>query len=97
MHLQASGAAESCRWPLAQIGGRGIIGLPGSTETQRKRRCCASARNDFSHADAVGRRTVFNIHGNHYRLVARVNYRTGRVFIPHILTHVEYNKGAWIR
>ena len=57
----------------------------------------ADIRADFAHADIVGRRTVFNIHGNHYRLIARVNYKTKRVFILHILTHVEYSKGAWRR
>ena len=54
-------------------------------------------RSDFAHADIVGRRSVFNIHGNDYRLIARVNYKTKRVFILHILTHVEYNKGDWKR
>ena len=55
----------------------------------------ADARRDFAHADIVGRRTVFNIHGNDYRLIARVNYKTRRVFLLHILTHVEYSKGDW--
>ena len=57
----------------------------------------AEVRSDFAHADIVGRRTVFNIHGNDYRLIARVNYRTKRVFILYILTHVEYSKGEWKR
>ncbi len=57
--------------------------------------CLAEVRSDFGHADVVGRRTVFNIHGNAYRLIARVNYRTKRVFILHILTHAEYAKGDW--
>jgi mRNA interferase HigB len=57
----------------------------------------ADVRSDFAHADIVGRRTVFNIHGNEYRLIARVNYKTKRVFILHILTHVEYSKGDWKR
>ena len=52
-------------------------------------------RKDFAHADVVGRRTVFNIHGNAYRLIARVNYRSKRVFILYILTHREYSKGGW--
>ncbi len=52
-------------------------------------------RMDFAHADLVGRRTVFNIHGNSYRLIARVNYRTQRVFILRILTHAEYTRGGW--
>ena len=55
----------------------------------------AEVRSDFAHADIVGRRTVFNIHGNAYRLISRVNYRTKRVFILHILTHVKYSKGEW--
>lgn len=55
----------------------------------------AEVRSDFAHADLVGRRTVFNIHGNDYRLIARVNYKTKRVFILYILTHVDYNKGGW--
>ena len=54
-------------------------------------------RHDFAHADLVGRRTVFNIHGNNYRLIARVNYRTKRVFILHILDHATYSKGDWKR
>lgn len=54
-------------------------------------------RQDFAHADIVGRRTVFNIHGNAYRLIARVNYESKRVFILHILTHNEYSKGGWKR
>ncbi len=55
----------------------------------------AEVRKDFAHADVVGRRTVFNVHGNDYRLIARVNYRTQRVFILHIFTHAEYSKGDW--
>jgi mRNA interferase HigB len=55
----------------------------------------AETRKDFAHASVVGRRTVFNIHGNDYRLIARVNYKTKRAFILHILTHVEYSNGDW--
>ena len=57
----------------------------------------AEVRNDFAHADIVGKRTMFNIHGNDYRLIARVNYRTKRVFVLRILTHGEYSKGGWKR
>jgi mRNA interferase HigB len=52
-------------------------------------------RKDFGSADQVGRRTVFNIGGNKYSLIARVNYRTQKVFILHIMTHEEYSKGDW--
>ena len=57
----------------------------------------AEVKRDFAHADLVGRRTVFNIHGNDYRLIARVNYRTKRVFILQIMTHSNYAKGGWKR
>jgi mRNA interferase HigB len=46
-------------------------------------------------ADGVGIFTVFNIKGNHFRLIAEINYTTGRVFIRHVLTHAEYDTGAW--
>jgi mRNA interferase HigB len=43
----------------------------------------------------VGRRTVFNIAGNKYRLIARVNHRIQRVYILRIMKHDEYSKGEW--
>ena len=49
-------------------------------------------RADFGSADQVGRRTAFNIGGNKYRLIARVNYRSQGVFILHIMNHAEYVK-----
>jgi mRNA interferase HigB len=52
-------------------------------------------RKTFSHADAVGTCTVFNIKGNAYRLIAWINYKTDKVFIKHVLTHADYDKGAW--
>lgn len=58
-------------------------------------RSFAELRVDFGSADQVGRRTVFNIGGNKYRLIARVNYRNQRVFILHIMKHTEYVKGEW--
>jgi mRNA interferase HigB len=37
-------------------------------------------------------RVVFNIKGNKYRLVVKINYRIGGIFIRFIGTHEEYNK-----
>ena len=48
-------------------------------------------------ADAVEKFIVFNIKGNAYRLITELNYRTGRIFLRHVLTHAEYSKGAWKR
>ncbi|MGC1373253.1 MAG: type II toxin-antitoxin system HigB family toxin [Candidatus Sulfotelmatobacter sp.] len=52
-------------------------------------------RKTFSGADAVGKWTVFNIKGNQYRLIAETNYTFGRVYIRHVLTHDEYDRGGW--
>ena len=46
-------------------------------------------------ADGVGKYTVFNIKGNTFRLIAEINYSTGRLYVRHILTHAEYDRGGW--
>jgi mRNA interferase HigB len=38
-----------------------------------------------------GRRVVFNLKGNDYRLVAAVAYRFGAVYVKFIGTHAEYD------
>jgi mRNA interferase HigB len=52
-------------------------------------------RKTFSSADVVGKWTIFNIKGNQYRLIAEINYLFGRVYIRHVLTHHEYDRGGW--
>jgi mRNA interferase HigB len=52
-------------------------------------------RQIYPHADAVGKCTVFNIKGNHYRLVVKIDYRTQIIYIKKVLTHAEYDKGKW--
>ena len=43
----------------------------------------AQLRADFPGADIVGRRTVFNIGGNKYRLIARVSYHNRKAYPGH--------------
>jgi mRNA interferase HigB len=38
---------------------------------------------------------VFNIAGNKYRLVTRIEYRFHVVYIKVVLTHREYDKDKW--
>jgi mRNA interferase HigB len=52
-------------------------------------------RKTLSSADVVGRWTVFNIKGNQYRLITEINYRFSRIYIRHVLTHSEYDRGGW--
>jgi mRNA interferase HigB len=47
----------------------------------------------YRSADFIkGNRVVFNICGNNYRLIVKVNYQTKTVFIRFIGTHAEYSK-----
>ena len=39
-----------------------------------------------------GNRVVFNIAGNHYRLIARIHYNTGIVFVRFVGTHAVYDR-----
>ncbi|MBI3697525.1 MAG: type II toxin-antitoxin system HigB family toxin [Acidobacteria bacterium] len=52
-------------------------------------------RGDFPHADFVEGLTVFNIKGNDYRLITRINYTTQKVFVRGFFTHSEYKRGGW--
>lgn len=47
----------------------------------------------YRSADALpGNRVVFNIKGNTYRLIVKVHYNRGTVFIRFIGTHAEYDR-----
>jgi mRNA interferase HigB len=55
----------------------------------------AQLRELFPSADQVGNKTVFNIGGNKYRLIAALHYNRARVYIRAILVHRDYDKGTW--
>lgn len=53
----------------------------------------ADIKAQFGNASILkGRRVVFNIKGNAYRLVAALAYNTGLVFIKFVGTHGEYDR-----
>lgn len=49
-------------------------------------------KRTFSTADYVPPYTVFDIGGNKYRVIARVQYKDASVYIIHVFTHAEYDK-----
>ncbi len=60
----------------------------------------AAVRQVFPHADLATARssktvTIFNIAGNHHRLITAIHYNTGCIFILKILTHAAYSKDRW--
>jgi len=55
----------------------------------------AALRAAFAGVDKVGERYVFNIGGNKYRLIAGIHFAAQRLFVKVVLTHAEYDQGAW--
>lgn len=54
-----------------------------------------SLRRTFPSADQVKDLVIFNIGGNKYRLIASIHFNRGKVYIRHVLTHRQYDQGAW--
>jgi mRNA interferase HigB len=57
---------------------------------------------DFVQSENGNPLVVFNVHANHYRLIAAIHYlphhfRKGRVYVLRILTHAEYDADRWKR
>lgn len=47
----------------------------------------------YPSADIIpGNRIVFNIKGNAYRLIVKIHYNTGIVFIRFVGTHAQYDR-----
>lgn len=54
-------------------------------------------RATFPSADLVGNCTVFNIAGNHYRLITRILFPSHKVFVLRVMTHDEYDQVDWAK
>lgn len=52
----------------------------------------ADVKQKYGSASIVGDRVVFNIRGNRYRLVVRVDYAFEVVFVRFVGTHEEYDE-----
>lgn len=56
-------------------------------------KCYADIKKDFNSVDAVGnQRYVFNIMGNHHRIVVVIKFTIYFVYIRFIGTHTEYER-----
>lgn len=49
----------------------------------------------YRDTEAVGNFTVFNLKGNHYRLIVGIKYEFQVIYYKYLLTHTEYDKGRW--
>lgn len=55
----------------------------------------AELKAAFNAVDKVGELVVFDIGGNKYRLIAFIRFQKQIVYIKAVLTHRDYDKGAW--
>ncbi len=55
----------------------------------------AELKTAFNTVDKVGELAVFDIGGNKCRLVAYIRFEKQIVYIKAVLTHRDYDKGAW--
>jgi len=60
----------------------------------------ADVRRSFGQADVARVESgntvcVFDIGGNKFRLVAKISYEKGKVYVLRILTHKEYDTEKW--
>jgi mRNA interferase HigB len=55
----------------------------------------AELRKTFPSADIVGSCLVFNAGGNKYRIVTKISFKSGTVFMRFVLTHGECDKDKW--
>jgi mRNA interferase HigB len=55
----------------------------------------AEVKETYSSTDLVDKYIVFNIKGNDYRLIVSINFRSQTIFIKHVLTHADYDRGKW--
>jgi mRNA interferase HigB len=52
-------------------------------------------RLTWRNTDCVKGKTIFNIKGNRYRLIAMVNYASQTIVVRMLVTHAEYSMGEW--
>ena len=45
----------------------------------------------FRAVDYVAPFTIFDIGGNKFRLITAIHHNTGRVYVRHVFTHLEYD------
>lgn len=52
-------------------------------------------KKTFRAADLYGDCVIFDIGGNNYRLIAKIDYELEQVSIKAVMTHAEYDREKW--
>lgn len=49
----------------------------------------------YPSTDMVKHLAIFNIKGNHYRLIVRMEFAAQRVYVKEFLSHADYDRERW--
>ena len=71
------------------------IGAWHKVACEAKWESIVDVRKTYPHADFVEPYTIFNIKGNAYRLIVKIEYKWQMIFVKHLLTHEDYARGGW--
>jgi mRNA interferase HigB len=52
-------------------------------------------KQTFGSADQVGNCVVFDVGNNRFRLIGRINYRVGILYVLRVMDHEEYDRQNW--
>jgi mRNA interferase HigB len=55
----------------------------------------AELRQTFGTADRVGNCVVFDVGNNRFRLIGRLNFARGIIYVLKVMDHAEYDRGRW--
>jgi mRNA interferase HigB len=87
--------AAAQRFPESASGVRAWLRVAERSEWY----CLEDVRQTYPNADGVNvsgkTLTVFNIGGNKFRLIVKIEYAFQKIFIKHLLTHAEYDQERW--
>ena len=87
-------------WRDAVLGNRGLqaaIAEWHKIASAASWRSLVELRKVYPSADFVDPYTVFNIKGNAYRLIVKIEYRWQMIFVKHLLTHAEDDRKEWTK
>lgn len=52
----------------------------------------SDVRSSFNHVDIHNKLTIFDVSGNKFRIIAKIEYAKHLIFIKFVLTHSEYDR-----
>ena len=84
-------------WEAQKLFHEAASALDGWYRVVSKNKFCnfSELKKTWGSVDKVGNLYVFDIGGNKFRLISNIHFNRQKIYIRHILTHSEYDKGFW--